>query len=169
MNPRETARVDLKICTPHQPVRFISARLSGQIRALQSLWQSSPKCFIFNGIELREELTFESYGIRDGDSIVALPLEHRDSVYTASQWLNFTRDAETFNESLQWMLDPATSAEAGRLRDLQLMRLERSPAAFMRFYAPADEECPVRSDSATVLGLPPKSPSVDALPTLTVA
>jgi hypothetical protein len=170
MSAHEPGRADLKICTPHQPVRFISARLSGQIRALQTLWRSHPKRFIFNGIELREDMTFESYGIRDGDSIVAIPLDNRDSVSDASQWLSLTRDTETFNESLRWMLDPATTAEAARLRDLQLMRLERRPAAFMRLYAPtglADDE-PVRSDSSTVVGLPPKSPSVDALP-LTLA
>jgi hypothetical protein len=163
MIARELVRVDLKICTPHQPVRFISARLSGQVRALQSLWQSSPKRFIFNGIELQEDMTFESYGIRDGDSIVALPMDGPDALYTAAQWLNLTRDADSFNESLQWFLNPTTSAEGARLRDLQLMRLEMRPTSFIRLCAPADEKGRVCTP-ATVLGLPPKSPSTDALP-----
>jgi hypothetical protein len=162
----EPGRVELKICSPHQPVRFISARLSGQIRALQCLWRGSPKRFIFNGVELLEENTFEFYGIRDGDSIVALPIDDRDPINGTSQWLSLTRDSESFNESLRWMLDPATSGEAARLRDLQLMRLEGRPRAIMKMCAPAgSEEGRVpRTDSSTVLGLPPKSPSVDALP-----
>jgi hypothetical protein len=166
MSVAEPDRADLKICVPHQPVRFISARLSGPIHALQALWHTNPKRFIFNGIELREDRSFEFYGIRDGDSIVALPLENRASVYAANPWLNLTRDADTFNESIRWMVDPATAAESARLRDLQLMRIERRPIAFIRLYAPArlEENCQVRPSSSTVLGLPPKSPSVDALP-----
>jgi hypothetical protein len=111
-------------------------------------------------------MTFEFYGVRDGDSIVALPIENEDSVYGTNHWLTLTRDSESFNEALRWMLEPATAGEAARLRDLQLMRLERKPRSFMKIFSRAgmDEREPTRSDSSTVLGLPPKSPSVDALP-----
>jgi hypothetical protein len=166
MSVASQGRAELKICCPHQPVRFISARLSGEIRALQSLWPGAPKRFIFNGSELSEAMTFEFYGIHDGDSIIALPIDGGDSVYATTHWLNLTRDSENFNEALRYMLDPATAGEAARLRDLHLMRLERRPRSFVRFFSPAgigERERP-RSDSSTVLGLPPKSPSVDALP-----
>jgi hypothetical protein len=159
-------QAELKICCPHQPVRFISACLSGDIGALQSLWPGAPKRFIFNGSELSEAMTFEFYGIHNGDSIIALPLDGRDSVYATAHWLHLTRDSENFNEALRYMLDPATAGEAARLRDVHLMRLERRPRAFARFSSRAvmvEPERP-RSDSSTVLGLAPKSPSVDALP-----
>jgi hypothetical protein len=157
-------RVELKVCTPHQPVRLISARLSGQIRALQSLWPAAPKKFIFNGLELLEGMTFDFYGIRDGDSIVALPIEQSDAV---NQWIILTRDHEGFNESLRWMLDPATAGEAARLRDLHLMRLDRRPRVLMKMYSPLmDDESPHGYHDAINLAYePPRRPSTEALPT----
>jgi hypothetical protein len=161
----ETGRVELKVCSPHQSVRLISARLSGQIRALQSLWPSAPKRFIFNGLELLEAMTFDFYGIRNGDSIIALPLDQH-SVYRTTQWLAMSRDTESFNESLKWMLDPRTSAEAARLRDLHLVKVEHRPKMFLKMCATfeADDGEENRASRGTVLGLPPEAPSCEALP-----
>ena len=92
--------------------------------------------FIFNGVQLLESNTFESYGIKDGDSIIALPADQTDSIITTHQWLNLTRDSDTFNDCMRWMLDPRTSGEASRLRDLHLMKMERRPKVFMRMCAP---------------------------------
>lgn len=132
----DNRRVELKICTPHKPVRMVSARLSGEIKSLQCLWPAdSPKKFIFNGSELLENQTFESYGISDGDSIIAVPADQKDTLFSTSQWLNLTRDNESFNDCMRWMLDPATSGEAARLRDLHLMKMERRPRVFMRMCA----------------------------------
>ena len=133
----EPGRVELKICSPHQPVRLVTARLTGQIMALQTLWPApARKRFIFNGVELLESNTFESYGIKDGDSIIALPADQTDSIITTHQWLNLTRDSDTFNDCMRWMLDPRTSGEAARLRDLHRMKMARRPKLFMRMCAP---------------------------------
>jgi hypothetical protein len=111
-------------------------------------------------------MTFAASGFRNGDSIVALPVHTPGSICGRSQWINLTRDSESFNESLRWMLDPATAGESARLRDLQLMRLERRPRSMRRLCSPVlpEADSPPRTDSSTVLGLPLKSPSVDALP-----
>ena len=71
--PLDDGRAELLICSPHQPIRVISARLSGQVSALQILWPNHPKRFIYNGMQLVETKTFLYYGINDGDSIIALP------------------------------------------------------------------------------------------------
>ena len=68
----EAGRVELIICAPHQPVRLISAKLTGQIKSLQILWPSSPKKFVFNGSILNSDMTFDFYGIKNGDTIIAL-------------------------------------------------------------------------------------------------
>ena len=120
----DPSRVELKICSPHQPVRLISARLSGQIKALQTLWPNSRKRFIYNGQELIESMTFNFYRIKEGDSIIALPADEAESVYSTNQWLNLTRDSENFNDCMRWMLDQRTAGEAARLRDLHIMKME---------------------------------------------
>lgn len=159
-------RVEVKVCAPQEPVRLISARLTGQIKALQGLWPESPKRFIFNGVELVENMTFQFYEIGDGDSIIALPAEQGDSVFSTQQWLSLTRDSDNFNNSMRWMLDPRTSNEASRLRDLHLMKMERKRKVFMRMCAPfVNEGTAASSVGSTNTSYDAASePSTEALP-----
>jgi hypothetical protein len=159
-------RIAIRICAPHQPVRVISAQRSGKIRELESLWPGRPKRFIFDGAELRGDMTFGSSGIRDGDSIIALPHESGDSVFTTNQWLSLSRDSNEFNECVRWMLDTATAGEAARLRDLHLAKMERKPRIFMKMCSPFISE----ESEASSLNVPhtryqsPLAPSTEALP-----
>jgi hypothetical protein len=154
----EHGRVELKVYFPQQPLRLISARRSSQIRSLHCLWPSSPKRYIFNGFELLEEKTFESYDIRNGDLIIAFPRES-PGIF---QWIALTRDHELFNESLKWVLDPETADEAARLRDLQLWKLEHRPRNFVRLYAPFEEK--PHATQVTVIGKPPTEPCCERMP-----
>jgi hypothetical protein len=159
----ECRRVELKVCSPRQPVRLISARLSGQISALQSLWPSSPKRFIYNGVELADAMTFAFYGIRDGDSIIALPAGG-DSLHHTSQWIAPTRDADAFNDALHWMLDPATAAESARLRDIHLLKLEMRPRAFRKMNIADDEEKDPKAAADVATCQPALAPTTRPLP-----
>ena len=163
--PTEPGRVELKICSPHRPVRIITARLSGQIKALQGLWEDR-KRFIFNGVELIESMTFDFYGIKDGDSIIALPADQ--AVFSTHQWLNLTRDSDTFNDCMRWMLDPRTNGEASRLRDLHMLKMERRSKLFMRMCAPfACEDTRASAiPAANTTYSSATAPSTEALPVL---
>lgn len=119
----DAERVELLICTPHQPVRKVSARLSGHVRALQILWQNSPKKFIYNGQELSETMTFSFYGIKDGESIIALPkIELNDSLEC---WKKVSMNRLEFNDLVKSMTNPKTSREVARLRDLRFIGIEK--------------------------------------------
>jgi hypothetical protein len=160
----EPGRCELRVCCPHHPVRLVSVRLAGQIRALQALWPLADLRFIYNGSELSDRMTFESYGIRDGDTIVALPTNN--SVCATSQWLSATRDYESFNESVQWMLDPKTSAEAARIRDLHFAHCEgRRGNCWKRHFSALGPESMCRGGGETVTKYESaQEPSTDALP-----
>lgn len=163
----EPERVEVMVCTPHQPIRLISARLTGQIKALQSLWPESPKRFIFNGAELIEAMTFDFYGIKDGDSIIALPQEKKESVFVTNQWINLTKDNDNFSDSMRWMLDPQTALEAARLRDLHMTKLEKRAKVFMKISAPFlnDEGKPEALSLESYLDYEAATePSTEALP-----
>jgi hypothetical protein len=161
----ELRRAELRVFCPHQPVRFISARLTGQISGLHVLWPGIQKTFIFGGIKLSETMTFAEYGIRDGDSIIAL--SETESPETGL-WISLTRDRDSLNETMQWMLDPGTSAEAARLRDLHMTRVEQRPRVYDRFCATfAAPEARTRPARGTKIATEaPRSPSPDALPLL---
>jgi hypothetical protein len=116
-------------------------------------------------------MTFESYGIKDGDAIVALPVGESTSICATSLWLNATRDSESFNESVRWMLDPRTSIEAARLRDLHYIHCEgrrgdgwnRRCSAYIRATAAGGAGRTGETVTSYENG---DRPSTDALPTL---
>jgi hypothetical protein len=76
-----------------------------------------------------------------------------------------TRDHENFNESMKWLLDPKTSGEAARLRNLQLWKIEQRPM-LMKLCTQLDGN---RGDAGrpfagTVLGDSPTAPCCEKLP-----
>jgi hypothetical protein len=111
-------------------------------------------------------MTFEHYGIHDGDSIIVLPREVSSSISRVNLWLSLTRGDSIFNDCVRSIVDPATSGEAARLRDLHMTRIERRPRAFMKICTQCLQgEADGRSRLATVIPEPsPISPSTNALP-----
>jgi hypothetical protein len=124
--------------------------------------------YLFNGAELIEAKTFEFYGIQNGDAIIALPAEVHDSISLTSQWLSLTRDNDAFNESMRWMVDPRTSDEAARLRDLHLLRAEAKSRGFLRVPAAYLKELiTLGANGRTETNWEaPSEPSRDTLPAL---
>ena len=164
----ESKRVDLLVCTPCQPVRMISAKLSGQISSLQSLWPENPKKFIYNGIELHEKMTFDFYGIRNGDSIIALPQDQNQNIFYKSQWINLTKDSDSFKESMNWIINPNTASEASRLRDLHMMKMENRPRGFngLCTILSNNEQTKTKEIELKIKYVTPQKPSTKPLPIL---
>jgi hypothetical protein len=159
-------RVELRICVPQEPVRVIYAYPSNEISVLQTLWPGSPKKFLFDGIELIPTLTFESYGIRQGDSIIALPHSNCANPLSMHEWTTATRDSEAFNDSVGAILNPATTRQVARLRDLNWRALERRPKQFQRLCAVIMETEPVGVPlhPTVIMETAPLAPSEEALP-----
>ena len=114
----------------------------------------------------KQTKTFGFYGIKDGDSIIAA--DQTESVFSTQQWLSLTLDSDKFNDCMRWMLDPRTSGEVSRLRDLHLMKMERRPKVFMRICAPfVNEETAGGSITCTNTSYSSATePSTEALPVL---
>jgi hypothetical protein len=128
---KSQARLRLRIFCPMQPLKMVSVRRDSQISSLHKLWASSRR-FVFHGMELDDLMTFESYGLQDGDSLVAIsPSESGSS--EATPWITVTRGVEGSNESLRWRLDFRTAREFARLRDLAFTRSHWNPKAFPKF------------------------------------
>lgn len=138
VSPNQTLeRIELMICTPHQPVRIVSAKLSGRINALQILFPDSPKTFIYNGMQLIESETFSSYGISDGESIIALP-KHDDKNFES--WKKLTSERAEFNDLVRSMTSPSTTNEAARLRDLRLIKMESKSHLYLKLKRAFEQE-----------------------------
>jgi hypothetical protein len=148
-----------------QPVKLVSVRLLGQVNSLNSFW-NTPQRFIFKGVELNPTMTFLACRLQDGDALIVLSAADAQNVTPTNHWMSLSRDHEGFNDSVRWMLDSTTAAEAGRLRDLHLMRLEsRSPrfiTIYMSYMNMMNNPC---CDSVTTASYEsPTAPSTEALP-----
>jgi hypothetical protein len=167
MTAHDDDRVEIRICIPHEPVLTVLAKVSSEIEGLQTLWPNHPKIFIYKGCQLIPSMTFEGYGIRDGDSIVVLPQgEGRVHADAAREWMNETRDNDAFNASIGSIINPVTSLQVARLRDLRWAALERRPRQIRHLtslvmelqqnrFTPSRTIIPCRS---------PPAPSAEALP-----
>jgi hypothetical protein len=163
-----STHIEIRVCAPHEPVRKVMTRRLSLISALQCLWPTCPKCFIFQGRTLLESMTFEFYGVCDGDSIIALPNDSdRGNLAVLQEWLSVTRDMDALNETIRSILNPATTRQVARLRDLHWMALERRPRQYQRMItALMDTEQRPSFLRSTVIKEPPKTPSVEAMPVL---
>ena len=94
-------------------------------------------------------MTFNFYGIRDGDSIIALP-KYQFNDLKCSQWMCLSRDCDSFNEYMKWMVDPRTSDEAARIRDLHIMKMEKRPRAYIKMRYPMFEENDSKTDTNAI-------------------
>jgi hypothetical protein len=163
---RSLSRIELRIFCPLEPIKMVSVRCGCQIGSLQSLWPA-PRRILFNGLELDERMTFEWYGVQDGDALVVVSRSDCDFPH-ACAWINLSRDREGFNDSIQWIVDIRTANESARLRDLRQIRFDHNARAFQRLslgflqtQLPAGETDPSDIDYA-----PPPAPSTSALPVL---
>ena len=86
--------------------------------------------FVYNGVFLTEQVNFQYYGVKERDVIVVIP-ENRN-LPVGDKWANLTKDPELFREKVTSMIDPRTSREAAKLRDFQMLRLERKPRYFRK-------------------------------------
>jgi hypothetical protein len=85
----------------------------------------------WNGRLLLDSKTFECYDMLSKDSIVARSAE--PSSDDTRRWLALTKEWEVLNERISCFANPSVSREVGRLRDLQLMRLDTRPRSVRKF------------------------------------
>jgi hypothetical protein len=146
---------------------LVSVLPSAQIRELYRLIGSNSLTMLWNGRLLLDSNTFESYSMHSKDSIVALSSE--PSSYDTRRWLAVTKEWELLNDRISCIVNPSVSREAGRLRDLQLMRLDTRPRSvrkFMSLTAQAASAFSGKSSSGETMCVsdPPSTPNTDPLP-----
>jgi hypothetical protein len=136
------------------------------VSELHGLFPSEALSFIANGVSLCDQNTFDFYSIRDRDVVVALPAG--SDVALVRKWSLVTDDSDTFAEKIGYLINHETSREVGRLRDFQMMRVERRPRSFRKLVsAYQNSHGRVASSPQASFTVPsaPVTPNVDPLPT----
>jgi hypothetical protein len=121
---------------------------------------------IFNGELLSDTATFDTYGIRSKDAIVAIP--SNSETLEARRWLTITRDSDAFHEKIRFLLNENTAHESARIHDVVMNKIERRPRAFRRLCSTVDSiwsQHPSECSIASNVGYSPASaPSSAPLP-----
>jgi hypothetical protein len=117
------------LCRPSFPVKRASVVPFHKIICLAKLFPEQVVDFVWNGEILLQTMTFLFYHIMPRSSIVVLPDESREK---AGHWLSVTGDTDAFNERIEFALNPKTRAEAARLRDARLWRVDQRGRAALK-------------------------------------
>ncbi|EAY06505.1 hypothetical protein TVAG_257440 [Trichomonas vaginalis G3] len=124
--------------------------------------------FVHNGIELTDSFSLSMYGVKEGDVIFVLPETKNGASYT-EKWASLTKDRDLFHDRVCSLIDPETAMEAARIRDLQMLRMERKPKVFRKISSVYKSDAPTKQKSKAPVNAvePPKlnKPSAAPLPT----
>jgi hypothetical protein len=153
------------------PGGFLSraqARVTDQCGLLGHLFPRQATSFVYNGQLLDESLPLGFYGLKDMETIIAIPKAPATNALL-SRWVHISRDSDSFEMSIRGLTSQATRLEAMRLRDLVLMKQETAPKK-LRLAArrmPSAEGMPSVGEShPTKIGPPPRTMSTDKIPVL---
>jgi hypothetical protein len=160
----EGAKIYLHVYFPGHCVAQVNVVATAQIQELRRLASTDSVTYMSNGTILDENHTFEFYGLRPSDTIVALPGASQSG--DLIKWITFTRDSDAFSNRITGIVRRDISREAGRIRDMQLARMERRPRTFRKLLASAEKEAAssIKSKTPTIIGPPAVAPGDQPLP-----
>ena len=151
--------VPIFVYFPGQWILKASVLKSASTKDLAQFMPEKDITFIHNGVILNSTLPFGFYEIKPSDIIICV--RNRD---LNTQWLSLT-NRELVHERVSEVMDPQVSYELAKLRDLQMLRIERKPKLYRKMCIQLNEETETKTPSFTLLIPPkPKKPSDSPLP-----
>jgi hypothetical protein len=120
--------INLIVYSPHRFAARLTVSPLTMISELRSRFPIGSSHFVCNGEILMDTMTFAFYHIREMEVIVVVP----GSVSEAQKWMPVTEDSDSLSEKVQFILNPRTSVEIARLKDLALAQEHRRPGPCRR-------------------------------------
>ena len=121
--------------------------------------------FVLNGVVLNEEMNFGFYYVKANDVVIVV--NNYDYARKENKFAIYSNENESFTESVFNIINPQTSKESIRIRDLQLAKLDRKPKAFRKVVKTQLEyfnQSPVKQCITSIIPSKSSRPSVEPLP-----
>ena len=147
--------ITIYICVPGICIKQVRACPDMHVRSLNKLFANNQKSFYFDGFKLNEDKTLQKVGIRENDTIIALP----KNAALNPKIFSIKPNTDVFDEKIQITFNSNIKGEAIRLRDLQLMKLEVKSKMFNKFVKNFHEK-----DEAQFVQEPIKTPTFYSRP-----
>ena len=158
------SNITIYICVPGICIKQVRASKQMHVKSLNKLFPYHDKSFYFDGAKLNEEKTLNKVGIRENDTIIALP----QNAVLDPKMFSIKPNTDVFDEKIQITFNTNIKGEAIRLRDLQMMKLEVKSKMFNKFVKNFHEKEEAQSVQESVVSpsfyVKPEKPSTEALP-----
>lgn len=144
--------------------------LGATLRDLRCLLPEKNVSFILKGRVLSDSCTFKAYGIHNNDVLI---VSYPNQAHIASmKYSSPLHESDSISERINNIVNPHTTTEVVRLRDLQMARLERRPKTFRKMcFTIQNSESKTNFSSeanlkSVIPTIPLEKPSTEPLPML---
>jgi hypothetical protein len=131
-------RVTINLFVPGKMLSKAIANPSDPCGVLQKLFHNQKMPFVYNGMRIDDNCSFEFYGIQTSETLVALS-ENSDPVRQVARWIQTSRDSETFDSLINSMMNASTRGESMRLRDISMLKKEMDRRRGLRCVTSAEK------------------------------
>ena len=138
---------------------------SARIGDLKKLLPDLKVNFVLNGVILNEEMSFGFYYVKAND--VMIVVNKCDYANKKNKFATYSNENESFTESVFNIINPKTSKESVRIRDIQLAKLDRKPKVFRKVVKTQLEyfnQSPAKQCIPSIIPSKSSVPSVEPLP-----
>ena len=163
----QNERIEILIYAPKEPIRIVWAIPSGQVQTLNLLYPNEMRTFIYQGLILNSERSFESYHIHNKETIIALSPKIANNYNTLQKWIDFSQEGEDFHRKIQSIINPTSLLEVAKINDLHMIKLFQKPKFYQKVSRSflSEEKSQPFFDSKNEINFEQLSaPSTDALP-----
>lgn len=160
-----TTKILINIYYPGQWVLKVNVLETATSNDIKRFIKNSNVELLYNGMQLNRQHTFKFYGMKNEDVLVVIP-KQTDLKAIPYSWETISQDEEVFRERISSVIDPKISEEAGRIRDLQLFKIENKPSVFRKLLQFYNEDVAPKSEPRfkTIVPNKMKKPSSEPLP-----
>ena len=160
-----TPKILLNIYCPGQWVLKVNVLETATSNDIKKFIKNKDVELLYNGLKLTRQYNFKFYGLRNEDVLVVVP-KNTDIKAIPSSWENISQDEDVFRERISSVINPRISEEAGRIRDLQLFKIENKPNVFRKLLAFYQQEPAPKPEKPTKTFVPNQAdkPSSEPLP-----
>lgn len=115
------------ICVPNVCIKQVKLCPTLPISSLNKLFPNHEKNFLYKGLLLRKEKSFQHYSIGEGDNIVATDRSQGEGTWRMNSQF------ESYTDKIQIAFDENMKIESAKIRDIQLLRIESKSKAYRKF------------------------------------
>jgi hypothetical protein len=123
-------RMKLRVCAVKTGICEVIVNPTGPVSVLATLFPGKCPTFIHRGQILCGSMSFEFYGIKDGEAIIAML--GTETTFDLPRWSSITQDA-AFNDKVALLLDSGMKRSTARLRDVAFLKFQNRPRQFRRW------------------------------------